>query len=70
VVVWDEVEEAIRFDTPNTETTLVGFIPIQTNKHYYLRFDMKQGASANGIIYAGTKSYDTNKTFWQDIRIL
>jgi hypothetical protein len=21
--VWDEVEEAIRFDTPNTETTLV-----------------------------------------------
>jgi hypothetical protein len=29
---------------------------------------MKQGASANGIIYAGTKSYDTNKTFWQDIQ--
>jgi hypothetical protein len=62
-VVWDEVEEAIRFDTPNTERTLVGFIPIQTNKHYYLRFDMRQGPSADGIIYAGTKSYDTNKTF-------
>jgi hypothetical protein len=30
---------------------------------------MKQGASANGIIYAGTKSYDTNKTFFlQDIQ--
>jgi hypothetical protein len=34
---------------------------------------MKQGASANGIIYAGTKSYDTNKTFLaghQDIMII
>jgi hypothetical protein len=33
---------------------------------------MKQGASANGIIYAGTK-YDTNKTFLaghQDIMII
>lgn len=58
-VFWDEVEQAIRFDTPSTRTLNV-MIPIQTNKHYYLAAEMKQGTSANGILYFGTISYDAN----------
>ena len=61
VGVWDEAEQAMRFDT-GAYAFMNVYIPIDTSKHWYIEATMKQGASAVGSMYLGTISYDANKT--------
>jgi hypothetical protein len=59
--VWDETEQAMRFDSYSWYTIKTP-IPIDTSKHWYIEATMKQGASAAGTMYFGTISYDVNMT--------
>jgi hypothetical protein len=60
-IEWDASEDALKFGT-SAWNVLEVFIPIDTSKHWYIEAILKQGTSATGIMYLGTKSYDVNKS--------
>jgi len=59
--VWDNAENALRFDTAAT-ALLYAAIPIDTGKNWYISAEFKTGAGATGGMYFGNISMDANMT--------